>query len=180
LPSMRTVLRGLLERARAVIVRAGTLILSIMVLLWAMSTFPRPPEGATEPSINYSLAGKLGNIVAPVLEPIGFNWKISVAMIPGFAAREVLVSALGTVYAVESENSEDTSALTEKLKADWSLPTALSLLAWYVFAPQCLATFAVMQREIRSLRWTLLSFTVLLVVAWLAAFITYQVAGRFL
>ena len=180
LPSMRTVLRGLLDRARAFIVRAGTLILSIMVLLWAMSTFPRPPEGATEPSISYSLAGKLGNIVAPLLEPIGFNWKISVAMIPGFAAREVLVSALGTVYAVESENSEDTSALTEKLKADWSLPTALSLLAWYVFAPQCLATFAVMQREIRSLRWTLLSFTVLLVVAWLAAFITYQVAGRFL
>jgi ferrous iron transport protein B len=180
LPSMRTVLRGLLDRARAFIVRAGTLILSIMVLLWAMSTFPRPPEGATEPSINYSLAGKLGNIVAPVLEPIGFNWKISVAMIPGFAAREVLVSALGTVYAVESENSEDTSALTEKLKADWSLPTALSLLAWYVFAPQCLATFAVMQREIRSLRWTILSFTVLLIVAWLAAFITYQVAGRFL
>lgn len=180
LPSMRTVLRGLLDRARAFIVRAGTLILSIMVLLWAMSTFPRPPEGATQPSMSYSLAGKLGNIVLPVLEPIGFNWQISVAMIPGFAAREVLVSALGTVYAVESENSDDGAALTEKIKADWSLPTALSLLAWYVFAPQCLATFAVMQREIRSLRLTLLSFTVLLIVAWLAAFITYQVASQFL
>jgi ferrous iron transport protein B len=126
------------------------------------------------------LAGKLGSLVAPVLEPIGFNWKISVAMIPGFAAREVLVSALGTVYAVESEDAEDTSLLTERLKADWSLPTALALLAWYIFAPQCLATFAVMQRETRSLRWTALSFGVLLALAWIAAFLTYRVAGALL
>jgi len=118
-------------------------------------------------------------VVAPVLEPIGFNWKISVAMIPGFAAREVLVSALGTVYAVESENSEDTSQLTERLKEDWSLPTALALLAWYIFAPQCLATFAVMQRETRSLRWTVLSFGVFLLLAWVAAFFTFRIAGVF-
>lgn len=180
LPSLRTVYRGLFERARAFLVRAGTLILSIMVLLWAISTFPRPPADATEPAINYSLAGKLGSVVAPILEPIGFNWKISVAMIPGFAAREVLVSALGTVYAVESENEEDTTLLTEKLKEDWSLPTALALLAWYIFAPQCLATFAVMQRETRSYRWTALSFSVLLALAWIAAFLTYRLAGAWL
>lgn len=175
-PSLRTVARGLLERARAFLVRAGTMILSIMVLLWAISTFPRPPENATEPAINYSLAGRLGHVVAPILEPVGFNWKISVAMIPGFAAREVLVSALGTVYAVESTDPEDTTQLADKLKADWGLPTALALLAWYIFAPQCLATFAVMQRETRSWKWTLTSFGVLLVMAWLAAFVTYRVA----
>lgn len=180
LPSLRTVYRGLYERARAFLMRAGTLILSIMVLLWAISTFPRPPADATQPAIHYSLAGKLGSLVSPVLEPIGFNWKISVAMIPGFAAREVLVSALGTVYAVESEDAEDTSLLTERLKADWSLPTALALLAWYIFAPQCLATFAVMQRETRSLRWTAVSFGVLLALAWIAAFLTYRVAGALL
>jgi ferrous iron transport protein B len=176
IPSLRTVTRGLIDRARAFLVRAGTMILAIMVLLWAISTFPRPPENATEPAINYSLAGRLGHVVAPILEPVGFNWKISVAMIPGFAAREVLVSALGTVYAVESTDPEDTTQLSDKLKADWGLPTALALLAWYIFAPQCLATFAVMQRETRSWKWTLTSFGVLLVVAWLAAFVTYRVA----
>lgn len=180
LPSLRTIFRGLFERARAFLVRAGTLILSIMVLLWAISTFPRPPQGATEPAINYSLAGQLGHVVAPVLEPIGFNWKIAVAMIPGFAAREVLVSALSTVYAVESTNPDDNSQLADKLKADWTLPTALSLLVWYVFAPQCLATFAVMQRETRSWKWTLLSFGVLLVTAWIAAFVTFRFAQAFL
>lgn len=179
-PSLRTVLRGLYERARQFLVRAGTLILSIMVLLWAISTFPRAPEGATDSPIRYSLAGKLGQFIAPVLEPVGFDWKISVAMIPGFAAREVLVGALGTVYAVESSDSEDNSALADRLKADWTLPTALALLAWYIFAPQCLATFAVMQRETRSWRLTLLSFTVLLVAGWLAAFFTFRIASALL
>lgn len=179
-PSLRTVGRGLLDRARAFLVRAGTLILAIMVLLWAIANFPRPPAGASEPAIHYSLAGRLGHVIAPVLEPIGFDWKISVAMIPGFAAREVLVSALGTVYAVEADGEDDTQALSDRLKADWSLPTALALLAWYIFAPQCLATFAVMQRETRSWKWTIFGFSMLLVVAWLAAFFTFRLASAFL
>jgi ferrous iron transport protein B len=179
-PSLRTVVRGLIERARAFLVRAGTLILAIMVLLWAISTFPRPPENATEPAIHYSLAGRLGRVISPVLEPVGFNWKISVAMIPGFAAREVLVSALSTVYAVEAKEEEQSSVLTQRLKEDWSVATALSLLVWYIFAPQCLATFAVMQRETRSWKWTIVSFSTLLVLAWLAAFVTYQTALRLL
>jgi ferrous iron transport protein B len=177
-PSWTKLIRGLVDRARAFLTRAGTFILSIMVLLWAISTFPRPPEGADRPAIEYSLAGKLGTAVAPVLAPLGFDWKLSVALIPGFAAREVLVSALGTVYAVEDTENQS-SLLTDKLKADWSLPTALSLMAWYVFAPQCLATFAVMQREIRSWRWTLFGFSVLLAAAWLAAFLTFRLAGLF-
>ena len=177
IPSLRNVVRGLLERARAFLTRAGTMILSIMVVLWAISTFPRPPEGYPNSPIEYSIAGRLGKAVAPVLEPLGFDWKVSVAMIPGFAAREVLVSALGTVYAVESDNE---TALSDRLKADWTLPTALSLLVWYVFAPQCLATFAVMQRETRSWRWTLLSFFSLLIVAWFAAYMTFNLAGALL
>ena len=179
-PSLRTVVRGLIERARAFLVRAGTLILAIMVLLWAISTFPRPPENASEPAIHYSVAGRLGRVIAPVLEPVGFNWKISVAMIPGFAAREVLVSALSTVYAIESKEEEQSSVLTQRLKADWSVATALSLLVWYIFAPQCLATFAVMQRETRSWKWTVVSFATLLILAWLAAFVTYQTALQLL
>jgi ferrous iron transport protein B len=177
LPSLWNVTRGLLDRARSFLTRAGTMILSIMVVLWAISTFPKPPEDYQSSPIEYSIAGRLGKIVAPVLEPLGFDWRISVAMIPGFAAREVLVSALGTVYAVEAE---DETALSERLRADWTLPTALSLLVWYVFAPQCLATFAVMQRETRSWRWTLFSFFSLLFVAWFAAFVTFNLAGALL
>jgi ferrous iron transport protein B len=179
-PSLRTVARGLIERARAFLVRAGTLILGIMILLWAISTFPRPPANASEPAIHYSIAGRLGRAVSPVLEPLGFNWKISVAMIPGFAAREVLVSALSTVYAVEANEEQQNSILTNRLKQDWSVATALALLVWYIFAPQCLATFAVMQKETRSWRWTLISFSALLILAWLAAFVTYQTASRFI
>lgn len=176
-PSIRNIARGLLERARGFVTRAGTMILSIMIVLWAISTFPRPPEGYAHSPIEYSIAGRMGKVVAPVLQPLGFDWKVSVAMIPGFAAREVLVSALGTVYAVESE---DEVALSERLKKDWTLPTALSLLVWYIFAPQCLATFAVMQRETRSWRWTLLSFFSLLIVAWGASFMTFRIAGALL
>lgn len=179
-PSVRTVLRGLLDRARAFLTRAGTMILSIMVLLWAISTFPRPPADYKGSHIEYSIAGRLGQVVAPVLEPLGFNWKVSVAMIPGFAAREVLVSALGTVYAVESDDPDDVTALSERIKADWTLPTALALLVWYIFAPQCLATFAVMQKETRSWKWTVLSFSVLLALAWCAAFITFRLAEALL
>lgn len=180
LPSVRNVVRGLLDRARAFLTRAGTMILSIMVVLWAISTFPRPPAGHPNSPVEYSIAGRLGKVVAPVLEPLGFDWKVSVAMIPGFAAREVLVSALGTVYAVESGESDEGAALTERLKADWTLPTALSLLVWYVFAPQCLATFAVMQRETRSWRWTAASFFSLLAAAWIAAFFTFKIASALL
>jgi ferrous iron transport protein B len=111
---------------------------------------------------------------------LGFNWKVSVAMIPGFAAREVLVSALGTVYAVESDDPDDVTALSERIKADWTLPTALALLVWYIFAPQCLATFAVMQKETRSWKWTVLIFSVLLALAWCAAFITFRLAEALL
>ncbi|MDB5416441.1 MAG: Ferrous iron transport protein [Rubritepida sp.] len=175
-PRLRDVLLGLWQRARAFLRRAGTIILSMMVVIWFLSSVPRPPEGATAPAIEYSLAFAIGHAVEPVLRPIGFNWQIGVALIPGMAAREVAVASLGTVYAVAS-NGEETTELGQALAGKWSLATALAFLAWYVFAPQCAATLAVIRRETGSRGWMWFSFGYMLGLAYLAAFVTFQVAS---
>ncbi len=176
LPSPANVLLGLLDRARAFLRRAGTLIMSIIVILWFLSSFPGAPDGATEPVVYYSYAGLIGRAIEPLLTPIGFNWQIAIALVPGLAAREVAVAALGTVYALSGEEDAVVEALSVTLAQSWSLATALSLLAWYVFAPQCLATLAVARRETNSWRWAAFMFTYLMVLAYVAAFITYRVA----
>ena len=176
LPSPANVLLGLLDRARAFLRRAGTLIMSIIVILWFLSSFPGAPDGAVEPAVYYSYAGLIGRAIEPVLTPIGFNWQIAIALVPGLAAREVAVAALGTVYALSGEEDAVVEALNVTLAQSWSLATALSLLAWYVFAPQCLATLAVARRETNSWRWAAFMFTYLMVLAYVAAFITYRVA----
>ncbi len=175
-PNPANVLLGLLERARIFMRRIGTIILSVLVLLWFLSTFPAPPVGATEPPIYYSLAGLIGRGLEPLLAPIGFNWQIAIALVPGLAAREVAVAALGTVYALSGDEGSVTEALTATLAHDWTLATALALLAWYVFAPQCLATLAAARRETNSWRWPTFMFVYLMVLAYLAAFVTYRVA----
>ena len=175
-PNPANVLLGLLERARIFMRRIGTIILSVLVLLWFLSTFPAPPVGATEPPIYYSLAGLIGRGLEPLLAPIGFNWQIAIALVPGLAAREVAVAALGTVYALSGDEGTVTEALTATLAHDWTLATALALLAWYVFAPQCLATLAAARRETNSWRWPTFMFVYLMVLAYLAAFATYRVA----
>ncbi|HMQ12243.1 MAG TPA: ferrous iron transporter B, partial [Candidatus Competibacter phosphatis] len=175
-PNPVNVLLGLLERARIFMRRIGTIILSVLVLLWFLSTFPAPPVGATEPPIYYSLAGLIGRGLEPLLAPIGFNWQIAIALVPGLAAREVAVAALGTVYALSGDEGTVTEALTATLAHDWTLATALALLAWYVFAPQCLATLAAARRETNSWRWPTFMFVYLMVLAYLAAFVTYRVA----
>ena len=169
-------LLGLLDRARAFLRRAGTLIMSIIVILWFLSSFPGAPDGAVEPAVYYSYAGLIGRAIEPLLTPIGFNWQIAIALVPGLAAREVAVAALGTVYALSGEEDAVVEALGVTLGQSWSLATALSLLAWYVFAPQCLATLAVARRETNSWRWAAFMFTYLMVLAYVAAFITYRVA----
>jgi len=176
LPNWRDLLLGLRERAVIFLRRAGTLILALSVLLWVLSTFPTPPADWTRPAIEYSLAGHIGRALAVIFAPIGFNWQICVALIPGLAAREVAVSGLASVYAVSAGNEDATSAaLSQALSAQWPLATALALLAWYVFAPQCMATFSVIRRETGSLKTTLWATAMLAAMAYGAAFLTYHI-----
>ncbi len=175
LPSAANILLGLWDRTKAFLRRAGTIILSLMILLWFLASFPAAPEGATEPAIYYSLAGMIGRTLQPVLAPLGFNWQIAIALVPGMAAREVAVAALGTVYALSGDKETITEALATTLAQDWTLATALALLAWYVFAPQCLSTLAVTKRETNSWRWPLFMFSYMLALAYLAAFVTYHI-----
>jgi ferrous iron transport protein B len=145
----------------------------MMVLVWFLSTVPGPPPGATGPAIDYSFAGMIGHAMQPILAPIGFTWQIGVALIPGMAAREVAVAALGTVYAVSGEN---TGALSTVLSHQWSMATALAFLAWYVFAPQCASTLGVVKRETNSWRWPIIMFLYMTALAYLASFVTYSTA----
>jgi ferrous iron transport protein B len=175
LPRLRSVAMGLYQRAMMFLKRAGTTIFSMMVVIWFLASFPRPPEGATDPAINYSLAAIIGHWLTPVLAPVGFNWQIAVALIPGLAAREVAVAALGTVYAIEG-GKEASAQIGQALANKWTLATALAMLAWYVFAPQCASTLAVIKRETGSWKWMLVTFTYMLALAYIAAFIVYHVA----
>lgn len=178
-PNLRNLFIGLFERAKIFIVRVGTIILSMSILLWFLSSFPAPPAGATGPAIQYSLAGTLGRALETVLSPIGFNWQISIALIPGLAAREVAVSALGTVYALSATGDSMAQQLTPMIAQGWSLATAFSLLAWYVFAPQCISTLSIVKRETNSIRYPLLMAGYLFALAYLAAFVTYRVTLAF-
>lgn len=175
-PNPANVLLGLLERARIFMRRIGTVILSVLIILWFLSTFPAAPLGATEPDIYYSFAGMIGRGLEPLLAPVGFNWQIAIALVPGLAAREVAVAALGTVYSLSGSEDAVTESLATTLAQDWTLATALALLAWYVFAPQCLATLAAVRRETNSWRWPAFMFVYLMTLAYIAAFITYRVA----
>jgi ferrous iron transport protein B len=174
-PSWENVARNLWQRAWIFLNRAGRIIFPLMVAVWFLSTFPGAPAGATEPAIDYSFAGILGHIVQPALQPIGFNWQMTVALIPGFAAREVAVAALGTVYAL-SDAGAAPGALATTLAHHWSLATALSFLAWYVFAPQCASTLGVVKRETNSLLWPSVMFLYMTALAYLTSFVVYHVA----
>jgi ferrous iron transport protein B len=174
-PDLKSVLFNLWLRAKIFLRRAGRIILPLMIIVWALSTFPYPPEGATGPAIDYSFAGMIGKTLEPIFAPIGFSWQMVVALVPGMAAREVAVAVLGTVYAVAGAE-ENIGALATVLASDWSLATGLAFLAWYVFAPQCLPTLGVVRRETGSLKWTLIMVGYMFGLAYLAAFIVYRVA----
>jgi len=175
-PNLRNLTIGLWQRVEIFLSRVGTIILALMVILWALSSFPTPPPGATGPAIQYSIAGHLGAWLAVIFKPIGFNWQISIALVPGLAAREVAVGALGTVYALSATGENVSGALTPLITHSWSLPTALSLLAWYVFAPQCLSTLATVKRETNSWRYPIIMAAYLFALAYLGSFITFRVA----
>ncbi len=179
-PHLQNLMLGLWERIKIFLMRVGTIILSLMILLWFLSSFPGAPEGATHPAIYYSLAGIMGRGLEVVFAPIGFNWQICIALVPGLAAREVAVGALGTVYAISHTGAQTGDALATELMPiianTWSLPTALSLLAWYVFAPQCVATLSAVKRETNGWKYPVLMAAYLFGLAYLASFITYRVA----
>jgi len=175
-PDPENVLRNLLLRAKIFIERAGRIIFPLTILIWFLSSYPGAPAGATAPAIDYSFAGKLGHAIQPLLAPIGFNWQMAVALIPGFAAREVAVAALGTVYAVGSADSAP-GALATTLAHQWSIATGLSFLAWYVFAPQCASTLGVVRRETNSWRWPLVMLVYMTALAYAASLIVYRLAA---
>lgn len=175
MPRLRSIAIGIYTRAKMFLQRAGTTIFSMMVLIWFLASFPQAPEGATEPAINYSLAAMIGKAIEPLLAPLGFNWQIAVALIPGMAAREVAVAALGTVYAIEG-GKEAAEQIGAVLATKWSLATALSLLAWYIFAPQCASTLAVIRRETGSWKWMAATFAYMLALAYAASLATYNIA----
>ncbi len=178
MPSPRSIGIGLYQRGKAFLRRAGTTIFSMMVVIWALCSLPLPPRSATQPAIDYSAASWIGHFLAPVFAPIGFNWQINVALIPGMAAREVAVAALGTVYSI-SASADNPGPLGGVLAAHWSIATALALLAWYVFSPQCASTLATIKREAGGWRWAALVFVYMLALAYGAAFVTYQAACAF-
>jgi ferrous iron transport protein B len=175
LPRAGSIAIGIYTRAKMFLQRAGTTIFSMMVLIWFLASFPLPPAGATDPAINYSFAAMIGKALEPLLMPIGFNWQIAVALIPGMAAREVAVAALGTVYAIEG-GKEAADQIGQVLATKWSLATALSLLAWYIFAPQCASTLAVIRRETGSWKWMAVTFAYMLALAYVASLATYNIA----
>lgn len=175
-PAVRNVAIGLWQRVIIFLRRVGGIIMVLTLLMWFMASFPKPPAGATGAPIEYSIAGTLGRGLATVFEPIGFNWQISIALVPGMAAREVAVSALGTVYALSATGDGTAEALTPVIAHSWSLATALSLLAWFVFAPQCLATLATVKRETGGWKMPLIMAAYLFGLAYLASFIVYRAA----
>ena len=177
LPTARNLAIGLWQRAAIFLKRVGTIIMALSIALWFLASYPAAPEDAELSAIEYSYAGKMGKALATVFEPIGFNWQISVALVPGLAAREVAVSALSTVYALSAEDDDEKAeALKPLISENWSLATALSLLAWFIFAPQCLATLAAVKRETGGWTMPLIMAAYLFGLAYAAAFVTFRVA----
>ena len=175
-PRPKDLLIGLWQRAQIFLRNVGGVILALTILLWFLSTFPQAPAGYAGSAIEYSLAGRLGQWLALLFEPIGFNWQIAVALVPGMAAREVVVGALGTVYALSQSGDAVGSALAPLIAADWSLATGLSLLVWFVYAPQCVATLAVVRRETGGWAMPATMVALLFSLAYAASWLTYRLA----
>ncbi|MFZ1693767.1 MAG: ferrous iron transporter B [Flavobacteriales bacterium] len=174
-PDLRSLVIGLWERAMIFLRRVGTIILAITIVMWALYTIPSPRNN--DHGAQRSLAGEMGHALHYVFAPIGFNEQISFALVPGMAAREVVVSALGTAYAMDGEEGDVEEQLRERIEREWPLATKLSLLLWMVFAPQCLSTFVVVKRETGSWKqmWNMGGY--LFGLAYLASLITYQLTA---
>ena len=168
-PVFKDYLRGLWDRAMIFVNRAGRIILPASIIVWFLGTYPNRDMG-----FEGTFAGKIGSFLEPIFAPIGFNTEIVFSLIPSMAAREVAVGTLGTLYALEEEQID--GQLGGLLALDWSLATALAFLAWFVFAPQCLSTFAIIKKETNSWKWPLIAFAYLFVLAYIASLVTYHTA----
>ncbi len=176
IPHLRDLGIGLYERAMIFLKRVGGIILALTVLLWVLLSFPSAPADATLPAIDYSFAGRIGHAMTTVFAPLGFNWQICIALIPGLAAREVAVSSLATVYALSGDDDAAAQALLPLIHDGWSLATGLSLLVWYIYAPMCLSTLATIKRETNSWKRMAAAAGYLFALAYIASLVTYQVA----
>ena len=181
IPDIRNIALGLYDRATIFLKRVGGIIVALSILLWVLVTFPQPPDNASMPAINYSLAGQLGHLIHPIFAPIGFTWEICIALIPAMAAREVVIAALGVIYAMSGDEDTVTQSLLSQISGPdgWGLATGLSLLVWFIFAPHCLATLATIRRETGSWKQPIIMATYLFALAYIFSFITYQVASNF-
>jgi ferrous iron transport protein B len=175
-PRPGDVLIGLWQRAIVFLKRAGTTIAMTTVVLWLLLSFPKPPEGSGISPVSYSIAGRIGSGIEVLVKPIGFNRDIALALLPAMAAREVAVSAIGTVYAIDDTNDAGTSKITDQIRGRWTLPTSLAFLMWFVFAPQCISTIAVTRRETNGWKWPLFMVGYLFAAAYIMACITYWLA----
>lgn len=179
-PSIHNVGMELIKPAKAFLKRAGTIILSVMIIIWFLCTFPSAPADAVNPAIDYSIAGIMGKFLEPLFAPIGFNWQIVVALIPAMAAREVAVSALATIFALSGSEELVNQSLTTVLQHSWSLATALSLITWVAFAPQCMSTLAVVRRETNSYKWPIVMFAYQMILAYICSFMVYHITKMFI
>lgn len=175
MPKARNLALGLWERGWIFVRRLTGVILALTVLMWFISTFPSAPAGATGPAIDYSFAGYIGRALEVIFAPLGFNWQISISLVPAFAARETAVTALATVYSVAG-GADDSAGLAAALSSNFPIATALSLLAWFAFAPQCMSTLAVIRRETQSWRYVLISFGYMFGLAYFVSFVTFRLA----
>jgi ferrous iron transport protein B len=177
MPNPYNVAIELIKPAKSFLKRAGGIILSVMIIIWFLSSFPSAPIDATSPAINYSIAGMIGKFAEPLFTPIGFNWQIVVALIPGMAAREVVVSVLATIYSLSGNEEIIEHGLAVALQHSWSLATALSFITWYVFAPQCMSTLAVVKRETNSWKWPILMFIYQITLAYMMSFVVFKITS---
>lgn len=175
-PKFSNIIRASLQKGMLFVKKAGTVIFVLSMLIWALVTFPKAPENASEPAINYSYAAKIGKTFEPIFRPMGFDWRITTALVPSFGAREVLVSSLSTVMAVEAADEEEAEkGLRALIKDEFSFAAMLALLVWFIYSPQCISTFAVLRKETNSYKMPILFGVYTLVLAYVMSFITYQV-----
>ena len=174
IPSPRTLMLRLLDRSKIFLKRAGRIIFTVTVVLWALTQFPRTEAGA--PEIEQSALGQIGHVIEPAIAPLGFDWRVGVGLVTSLAAREVIVGTLGTIYGVETAD-EGSLELIEVLQRDISFASAIGLLVFFAFALQCMSTVAVMKRESGGWKWPILQFTYMLFLGYMGAFVAFRIFG---